>query len=60
MPKMSHVKKIYKKTFSYQCKDPLLFLVIPRSSKTGIQNIATYKPFTSYFTFTFLTRGCDT
>ena len=40
--------------------DHLLFLVIPRTQKTCIQNISTFKPFLSYSTFTypFITCGC--
>ena len=38
--------------------DRLLFLVIPRSPKTFIQNISTFKPFANYSTFTFITCGC--
>ena len=38
---------------------PLVILVIPRSPKTCIQNIATFKRFPSYstFTFTFITQA---
>ena len=40
--------------------NPMLFLIIPRSAKTHSQNITTFKPFSSFSTFTFttITHGC--